>query len=101
MGKLFVNSVDPDQTPRSAASDLGLHCLPITPLHNIANFERQPPKIYQTDIEKLYDTSIFKSMKNNTIFLLVAFDSKFVQEFSATFFIILKWKLFCSFFRFF
>ena len=21
------NSVDPDQTPRSAASDLGLHCL--------------------------------------------------------------------------
>ena len=23
------NSVDPDQTPRSAASDLGLHCLPM------------------------------------------------------------------------
>ena len=23
----MVNSVDPDQTPRSAASDLGLHCL--------------------------------------------------------------------------
>ena len=23
-----TNSVDPDQTPRSAASDLGLHCLP-------------------------------------------------------------------------
>ena len=22
------NSVDPDQTPRSAMSDLGLHCLP-------------------------------------------------------------------------
>ena len=30
MAKLFVNSGDPDQTPRSAASDLGLHCLPIT-----------------------------------------------------------------------
>ena len=29
MVKLFVNSEDPDQTPRSAASDLGLHCLPI------------------------------------------------------------------------
>ena len=28
MAKLFVNSVDPDQTPRSAGSDLGLHCLP-------------------------------------------------------------------------
>ena len=29
MTKLFANSGDPDQTPRSAASDLGLHCLPI------------------------------------------------------------------------
>ena len=25
-----TNSVDPDQTPRSAASDQGLHCLPFT-----------------------------------------------------------------------
>ena len=30
MAKLFANSGDPDQMPRSAASDLGLHCLPIT-----------------------------------------------------------------------
>ena len=30
MTKLFANSGDPDQTPCSAASDLGLHCLPIT-----------------------------------------------------------------------
>ena len=30
MAKLFANSGDPDQTPCSAASDLGLHCLPIT-----------------------------------------------------------------------
>ena len=30
MAKVFANSGDPDQTPRSAASDLGLHCLPIT-----------------------------------------------------------------------
>ena len=30
---LVANSVDPDQTPRSAASDLGLHCLlrPVCP----------------------------------------------------------------------
>ena len=28
--KLFANSGDPDQTPRSVASDLGLHCLPVT-----------------------------------------------------------------------
>ena len=30
MAKLFANSGDPDQMPRSAVSDLGLHCLPIT-----------------------------------------------------------------------
>ena len=30
MAKLFANSEDPDQTPHSSASDLGLHCLPIT-----------------------------------------------------------------------
>ena len=30
MAKLFANSGDPDQTPHSAASDLGLYCLPIT-----------------------------------------------------------------------
>ena len=27
MVELFANNGDPDQTPRSAASDLGLHCL--------------------------------------------------------------------------
>ena len=30
MAELFANSGDPDQTPRSAASYLGLHCLPVT-----------------------------------------------------------------------
>ena len=34
MIKLFANSGDPDQTPRSVASDLGLHCLPVTRLGN-------------------------------------------------------------------
>ena len=32
MAERFANSGDPDQTPRSAASDLGLHCLPVSPL---------------------------------------------------------------------
>ena len=32
MAELFANSGDPDQRPRSIASDLGLHCLPITHL---------------------------------------------------------------------
>ena len=30
MAKLFANSGDPDQMPHFAASDLGLHCLPIS-----------------------------------------------------------------------
>ena len=30
MVELFANSGDPDQMPHSAASDLGLHILPIT-----------------------------------------------------------------------
>ena len=30
MANLFANSGDPDQMPHSAASDLGLHCLPMT-----------------------------------------------------------------------
>ena len=32
MVELFANSGDPDQTPRFPASDLGLHCLPVTRL---------------------------------------------------------------------
>ena len=27
---LFANNVDPNQTPHYVASDLGLHCLPMT-----------------------------------------------------------------------
>ena len=30
-----ANSVDPDQTPRSAASDLGLHCLSLSHLFQV------------------------------------------------------------------
>ena len=30
MVELLANSGDPDQMPHSAASDLGLHCLPVT-----------------------------------------------------------------------
>ena len=32
--ELNANSVDPDQTPRPAASDLGLHCLPMSLLYD-------------------------------------------------------------------
>ena len=30
MAEVFANSEEPDQMPGSAASDLGLHCLPFT-----------------------------------------------------------------------
>ena len=30
MAEVFANSEDPDQMPQNVASDLGLHCLPIT-----------------------------------------------------------------------
>ena len=40
-----ANSVDPDQTPRSAASDLGLYCLSISHLwdarHKMVNVSKK------------------------------------------------------------
>ena len=38
MVKLSANSGDPDQTPHSAASDLGLHCLPVIKL-GVSSFQ--------------------------------------------------------------
>ena len=35
MVELFANSGDPNQMLHSAASDLGLHCLPITPFRGL------------------------------------------------------------------
>ena len=35
MVELFANSADPDQMQHSAASDLGLHCLPVTLLQGL------------------------------------------------------------------
>ena len=35
MTKLFVYSGDPDQTPRYAASDLGLHCFANYPFRGL------------------------------------------------------------------
>ena len=39
MAKLFGNSGDPDQTLHSAASDLALHCLPVT-LSRVSRLQR-------------------------------------------------------------
>ena len=44
-----TNSVDPDQTPRSAASDQGLHCL-LQPVYPNTMQPRWPPLcMYRTD----------------------------------------------------
>ena len=50
MANFFANSGDPDQMPCSAASDLGLHCLPntvlqVSPLQWIKRY-RAPNKLY-------------------------------------------------------
>ena len=34
----YANSVDPDQTPHSAASDLGPHCLPLHLVRDDRNY---------------------------------------------------------------
>ena len=37
MVELFANSGDSNQTPHSAASELGMHCLPVTLLGFLAS----------------------------------------------------------------
>ena len=49
MVELFANSEQPDQTPRFAASDLGLHCLPVTRL-GISSLQRVNALLMSTHI---------------------------------------------------
>ena len=55
MVKLFANSGDPDQTPRSAASDLGLHCFQVTRLRvsSLKRVNQLMPVDYSTSISNL------------------------------------------------
>ena len=46
MAKVFANSEDPHQTPHSAASDLGLHCLPVT-LLGVSQLQRVKETLQQ------------------------------------------------------
>ena len=48
MAELFANNGDPDQTPHSAVSDLGLHCLLITLL--------QVSLLQWVNLQELYPT---------------------------------------------
>ena len=57
-----ANSVDPDQTPRSAASDLGLHCLSMS---HLLDAEHKLVK-YRINVQAL-NISIWKYTINNII----------------------------------
>ena len=66
MAKLFANSGDPDQTSHSAASDLGLHCLPTTLLW-VSRLQwvngEQRPRFYFVHVQddlKLHFLHMFK-----------------------------------------
>ena len=50
MAELVANSGDPDQTPHSAASDLGQHCLPVTLLqvYRLQWVKKTSPWLYPT-----------------------------------------------------
>ena len=63
MGIAKFNSLDPDQKPRSAASDLGLHCIPMSPLWDARH------KWVNTN--GLYDYEIFRNIAHHFIFLII------------------------------
>ena len=48
MVQLFANSGDPDQMLHSVASDLGLHCLPITLFKGSPNYNRLKAQWYKS-----------------------------------------------------
>ena len=59
--KQFANSGDPDQTPRSVASDLGLHCLQIILLGvstTMGKYIQYNRSTVLNDLKKLYVYSI-------------------------------------------
>ena len=55
MSVINANSVGPDQTPRSAASDLGLDCLPMTRLWDTRHKWVKPVRRPAAHVSKLAD----------------------------------------------
>ena len=79
MPVINANSVDPDQTPHSAASELGLHCLPMSHLwdarHKLVNYDpfvmtwlNQFSVIASTGPDKIL---IYKRRRTDLFFLLL------------------------------
>ena len=63
MAKLLANSGDPDQTLHSAASDLGLHCLPVALLwvSQLQWVKKYGKEITHCSLNKLSHTIYWKS----------------------------------------
>ena len=65
MANLFANSGEPDQMPHIAASDLGLHYLPIT-LLGVSKLQwanvRVPTAYFRGEIRKYLYTSVKKKL---------------------------------------
>ena len=55
MVELFANSGNPDQTPHSVASDLGLHYLQIT-LLRVSRLQRVKLPALMPELFKMYDS---------------------------------------------
>ena len=70
MAKLFANSGDPDQTPRSAASDLGLHCLLITLLRVSRLQWVKQISLQDTIISFCYFIHIIHDSRKGTLFFI-------------------------------
>ena len=90
-----ANNVDPDQTPRSAVSDLGLHCLPRSHLRDNKPFKKTIKNFYlYTHISKpsfilfgnIRISKTFNSQKLNNLkwtFLCgnrTIYDSNFIHQ---------------------
>ena len=61
MAELFANSGDPDQMPHFVASDLDLHCLPVTLLGVTFSWRKKKKKNYEDiPLERAMESSNMK-----------------------------------------
>ena len=73
MAKLFANSGDPDQTPRSAAFDLGLHCLRITLLQVYNGLRVKTEMWFYFRFQKSDLEGSFITLKKRAVFTWISY----------------------------
>ena len=71
MAVLFANSGDPDQTPHSVASELGLHCLPITLLRQATVAQLDAPSDWRPGGRGFNPRRGFKEIDNEILFTVI------------------------------